>query len=154
VSVADRLFCCTEIISHCVSVSNQLQQWTNFCTIFSPKSGRGVGDASPRVPAPCVCVCVCVRVCVCAKTRHISSSQCKHSLRKLAKLMCKLCSQREEGTLSNAAIDLSVCPSVCLSRASTGPPVCRSCVHVAVVGCRRRVCLSVCLSQSQRLVAL
>ena len=31
---------------HCVSVSNQLQQWTNFCTNFSPKSG-GVGDASP-----------------------------------------------------------------------------------------------------------
>ena len=37
----------TGIILHCVSVSNQLQQWTNFCTIFSPKSGRGVGDASP-----------------------------------------------------------------------------------------------------------
>jgi len=28
---------CTEIILHCVSVSNQLQQWTNFCTNFSPK---------------------------------------------------------------------------------------------------------------------
>ena len=38
--------CCTEIILHCVSASNQLQQWTNFCTnFFSPKSG-GVGDAS------------------------------------------------------------------------------------------------------------
>ena len=46
-SVADRYkFCCTEIILHCVSVSNQLQQWTNFCTNFSPKSGE-VGDASP-----------------------------------------------------------------------------------------------------------
>ena len=32
-----RIFCCTEIILHCVSVSNQLQQWTNFCTNFSPK---------------------------------------------------------------------------------------------------------------------
>ena len=31
---------------HCVSVSNQLQQWTNFCTNFSPKSG-GMADASP-----------------------------------------------------------------------------------------------------------
>jgi len=38
--------CCTEIILHCVSVSNELQQWTNFCTNFSPKSG-GVGDESP-----------------------------------------------------------------------------------------------------------
>jgi len=38
--------CCTEIILHCVSVSNQLQQWTNFCTKFSLKSGE-VGDAYP-----------------------------------------------------------------------------------------------------------
>jgi len=47
----------TEIILHCVSVSNQLQQWTNFCTNFSPKSG-GSGDASPLskkwgTPPPC-----------------------------------------------------------------------------------------------------
>jgi len=35
-----------KIILHCVSVINQLQQWTNFCTNFSPKRG-GVGDASP-----------------------------------------------------------------------------------------------------------
>jgi len=38
--------CCTEIILHCVSVSNQLQQWTDVCTNFSQKSGV-VGDASP-----------------------------------------------------------------------------------------------------------
>ena len=55
--------CCTDIILHGVSVSNQLQQWTNFCTNFSPKkwgSGRrvplskkvGRGAPSPRVPAP------------------------------------------------------------------------------------------------------
>ena len=53
--------CCTEIILHCVSVSNQFQQWTNFCTNFSPKSGgewgtrppvEKVGTPSPRVPAP------------------------------------------------------------------------------------------------------
>jgi len=55
--------CCTEIILHCVSVSNQLQQWTiTFARISVQKSG-GVGDASPcrkkvggtpssRVPAP------------------------------------------------------------------------------------------------------
>jgi len=52
-------FCCTEIILHCVSVSNQLQQWTNFCTNFSPKSGgnggrlpllKKVGDAVPPCP--------------------------------------------------------------------------------------------------------
>jgi len=30
-----------------VSVSNQLQQWTNFCTNFSPKKWGGLGDASP-----------------------------------------------------------------------------------------------------------
>jgi len=46
----------TEIILHCVSVSNQLQQWTNFCMNFNPKSG-GVGDASPcrkkwKTPSP------------------------------------------------------------------------------------------------------
>ena len=38
--------CCTEIILHCVSVSNQLQQWTNFCTSFSPKS-EGSGGRVP-----------------------------------------------------------------------------------------------------------
>ena len=38
--------CCIEIILHCVSVSNQLQQWTNVCSNFSPKKW-GVGDASP-----------------------------------------------------------------------------------------------------------
>ena len=52
---------CTEIILHCVSVSNQLQQWTNFCTNFSPKKwGSGdasplskkVGDAVPACPCP------------------------------------------------------------------------------------------------------
>ena len=37
---------CTEIILHCVSESNQLQQWTNLCTNISPKKW-GVGDASP-----------------------------------------------------------------------------------------------------------
>jgi len=30
-----------------VSVSNQLQQWTNVCTNFSPKKWGGVGDATP-----------------------------------------------------------------------------------------------------------
>jgi len=30
-----------------VSVSNQLQQWSKFCTNFSPKKWRGSGDASP-----------------------------------------------------------------------------------------------------------
>ena len=53
--------CCTEIILHCVSVSNQLLQWTNFCTNFSPKSGevmdasplsKKVGDAVPPRPGP------------------------------------------------------------------------------------------------------
>ena len=54
--------CCTKIILHCVSVSNQLQQWTNFCTNFSPKkwgSGgrfppveKSGGTPSPRVLAP------------------------------------------------------------------------------------------------------
>ena len=39
--------CCTEIILHCVSVSNQLQQWTNFCTNFSPKSGGSGGRVPP-----------------------------------------------------------------------------------------------------------
>jgi len=46
--------CCTEIILHCVSVSNQLQQWTNFCTNFSPKKWgtrppveKKWGDAAP-----------------------------------------------------------------------------------------------------------
>jgi len=44
----------------CVSVSNQLQQWTNFCTNFSPKKWGGSGNSSkksggtrtpfPRVP--------------------------------------------------------------------------------------------------------
>jgi len=54
--------CCAEIILHCVSVSNQLQQWTNFCTNFSPKMGQW-GTRTPcrkkwgrtpypRVPAP------------------------------------------------------------------------------------------------------
>ena len=38
--------CCTEIILHCVSVSNQLQQWTNFCTNFSPQKWGSGG----RVP--------------------------------------------------------------------------------------------------------
>ena len=33
---------------HCVSVSNQLQQWTNFCTNFSPKNwGREWGTRPP-----------------------------------------------------------------------------------------------------------
>jgi len=45
-SYTSEKFCCTEIILNCVSVSNQLQQWTNFCTNFSPKSERS-GDASP-----------------------------------------------------------------------------------------------------------
>jgi len=54
--------CCTEIILHCVSVSNQLQQWTNFCTNFSPEKWGSGGRVpllkksgwmpSPRVPAP------------------------------------------------------------------------------------------------------
>jgi len=39
--------CCTKIILHGVSVSNQSQQWTNFCTNFSPKKSGSVGDASP-----------------------------------------------------------------------------------------------------------
>ena len=34
------LILCTEIILHCVSVSNQLQQWTNFCTNFTLKKWR------------------------------------------------------------------------------------------------------------------
>jgi len=51
--------CCTDIILHGVSVSNQLQQWTNFCTNFSPKkwgSGRRVplskkvGRGAPSPP--------------------------------------------------------------------------------------------------------
>jgi len=51
--------CCTEIILHCVSVSNQLRQWTNFCTNFSSKSWREWGTRSPveksggrRLPRP------------------------------------------------------------------------------------------------------
>ena len=40
--------CCTEIILHCVSVSNQLQQWTNFCTKFSLKSGGAVPCVPPH----------------------------------------------------------------------------------------------------------
>ena len=32
--------CCTEIVLHCVSVSNQLQQWTDFCTNLSSKKVR------------------------------------------------------------------------------------------------------------------
>jgi len=31
----------------CVSVSNQLQQWTNYCTNFSPKSGGEWGTRPP-----------------------------------------------------------------------------------------------------------
>ena len=53
-------FCCTEIILHCVSVSKQLQQWTNFCTNFSPKKWGKWGSRPPlskkaegrRPPAP------------------------------------------------------------------------------------------------------
>ena len=37
--------CCTEIILHCVSVSNQLQQC--FARIIQSKKVEGVGDASP-----------------------------------------------------------------------------------------------------------
>ena len=52
--------CCTDIILHYVSVSNQLQQWTNFCTNFSPKSGgvgtrplsKKVGGRRPPRPRP------------------------------------------------------------------------------------------------------
>jgi len=40
-------FCCTEIILHCVSVSNQLQQWTNFCTNFGPKKWGEWGTPPP-----------------------------------------------------------------------------------------------------------
>ena len=48
VSVADRYwFCSTETILHCVSVSNQLQQWTNFCTNFSPKEWGSGGRVPP-----------------------------------------------------------------------------------------------------------
>ena len=58
-----RIFCYTEIILHCVSVSNQLQQWTNFCANFSPNKWpewgtrppvekSGAGTPSPRVSAP------------------------------------------------------------------------------------------------------
>jgi len=39
--------CCTETVLHCVSVSNQLQQWTNFCTNFSPKKWRKWGCVPP-----------------------------------------------------------------------------------------------------------
>jgi len=39
--------CCTEIILHCVSVSNQLLQWTNFCTNFSPKKWWEWGTRPP-----------------------------------------------------------------------------------------------------------
>ena len=39
---------CTEIILHCVSVSNQLQQSTNFCTNFSPQKW-GSGGRVPSV---------------------------------------------------------------------------------------------------------
>jgi len=50
---------CTEIILHCVSVSNQLQQWTNFCTNFSPKKLGEWGTRPPcrkkwETPSPCV----------------------------------------------------------------------------------------------------
>jgi len=73
--------CCTEVILYCVPVSNQLQQWTDFCTNFSPKKwGSGgrvplskkVGDAV-LFCLMCLCVCararVCVCVCVCAGAR-------------------------------------------------------------------------------------
>ena len=46
ISYIEYYVCSTEIILHYVSVSNQLQQWTNFCTNFSPEVG-GMGDASP-----------------------------------------------------------------------------------------------------------
>jgi len=39
--------CCTENILHCVSVSNQLQQWTNFCTNFSPQKWGSGGRVPP-----------------------------------------------------------------------------------------------------------
>jgi len=39
--------CCTEIIVHCVSASNQLQQWTNVCTNFSPKKWGEWGTRPP-----------------------------------------------------------------------------------------------------------
>ena len=45
--------CCTEIILHCVSVSNQLQQWTNFCTNFSPEKW-GEWGTRPPVEKKCV----------------------------------------------------------------------------------------------------
>jgi len=35
------------MILHCVSVSNQLQQWTNFCTNFSPKKWGEWGTRPP-----------------------------------------------------------------------------------------------------------
>jgi len=37
---------CAEIVLHGVSVSNQLQQWTNFCARISVQKSGGVGDAS------------------------------------------------------------------------------------------------------------
>ena len=55
--------CCTEIILHCVSVSNQLQQWTNFCTNFNPKKWgtRPPCRPCPITPLP-VSICVCLSV--------------------------------------------------------------------------------------------
>ena len=55
--------CCTEIILHCVSVSNQLQQWTNFCTNFSPKKWGEWGTRPPcrkkcGTPSPPLHPCV------------------------------------------------------------------------------------------------
>ena len=52
---------CTEIILHCVSVRNQLQQWTNLCTNFSPKKW---GRRRPRPTKPlgsklCCGYCLC-----------------------------------------------------------------------------------------------
>jgi len=60
ISYIEYYVCCTEIILHYVSVSNQLQQWTNFCTNFSPEVGEWgtrppvekVGDAVPPRPRP------------------------------------------------------------------------------------------------------
>ena len=52
--------CCTEIILHCVSVSNQLQQWTNFLHEFQSRKSGGEcgtrrqkwGNAVPPASAP------------------------------------------------------------------------------------------------------
>ena len=46
-SYTSEKFCCTEIILHCVSVSKQLQQWTNFCMNFSPKKWGKWGSRPP-----------------------------------------------------------------------------------------------------------